>query len=644
MPRLRGRDAPRRSARSTSRLLRRASGRRPLEASTRALDRLVEAAVNDTSWPCSMQRHFLHAFWRGLSGPVWACSKFCYMYKHLDLLRHGVRSIVDDMILVEDAAMWAGAAVAAWSSLEATASECDDVVRSCDEVMRSLRGNEGCAWEDAEVWVVVDDMTRGIMEHAAMWVGASVAAGLSQDATAGKCDGVARSCYGVMRTSCACEDECTNASLGQAVPALSEAPTLTAVADSASLELYAAAPPSPEPGQRAHLRSLLMLARLPRVSRLVDSQRHSQRDRQRDRQRDSPVSEQADTEARCAPGAANDEPSSCQQYEAQDTRASTPRYEASALQQRSSPQLPQRPVPVRVQGPGPVRPPTPVQRSPPCSQPRVLPVPHPDLSCGTCDNLLKNLRPASSEAGMREHEAVLAKQLRKQQRRLEPEMGAQVSAAARSSQAKDAKAERLQEQRRQHSGTLFARSAPTLPAAHRPGLQIGATYTSHELLDAILYKPALIPKGSTALIPKGSKALIPKGCTTTRRPTSRTRHGALAGQHRSAPLLTLEPAAIPWEGRLAGRAESDLLVWPPCAPHRPRSHRCFGVVHPSAPQYGTSTSTASSGRQHRQPPPALSRTGPSFLDPYDQCTRYGYIDQFRKIGESSSSIESRRIG
>jgi hypothetical protein len=549
--------------------------------------------------------------------------------------------------------MWAGAAVAAdaavaaWSSLEATASECDDVVRSCDEVMRSLRGNEGCAWEDAEVWVVVDDMTRGIMEHAAMWVGASVAAGLSQDATAGKCDGVARSYYGVMRTSCACEDECTNASLGQAVPALSEAPTLTAVADSASLELYAAAPPSPEPGQRAHLRSLLLLARLPRVSRLVDSQRHSQRDRQRDLQRDSPVSEQADAEARCAPGAANDEPSSCQQYEAQDTRASTPRYEASALQQRSSPQLRQRPVLVRVQGPGPVRPPTPVQPSPPCSQPRVLPVPHPDLSCGTCDNLLKSLRPASSEAGMREHEAVLAKQLRKQQRRLEPEMGAQVSAAARSSQAKDAKAERLQEQRRQHSGTLFARSAPTLPAAHRPGLQIGATYTSHELLDAILYKPALIPKGSKALIPKGSKALIPKGSTTTRRPTSRTRHGALSGaarQHRSAPLLTLEPAAIPWEGRLAGRAESDLLVWPPCAPHRPRSHRCFGVVHPSAPQYGTSTSTASSGRQHRQPPPALSRTGHSFLDPYDQCTRYGYIDQFRKIGESSSSIESRRIG
>ena len=263
--------------------------------------------------------------------------------------------------------MWAGAAVAAdaavaaWSSLEATASECDDVVRSCDEVMRSLRGNEGCAWEDAEVWVVVDDMTRGIMEDAAMWVGASVAAGLSQDATAGKCDGVARSCYGVMRTSCACEDECTNASLGQAVPALSEAPTLTAVAASASLELFAAAPPSPEPGQRAHLRSLRLLARLPRVSRLVDSQRHSQRDRQRDRQRGSPVSEQADAEARCAPGAANDEPSSCQQYEAQDTRASTPRYEASALQQRSSPQLPQRPVPVRVQGPGPVRLPTPVQ-------------------------------------------------------------------------------------------------------------------------------------------------------------------------------------------------------------------------------------------------------------------------------------------
>ena len=525
-----------------------------------------------------------------------------------------------------------------------------------------------------------------------MWVGASVAAGLSQDATAGKCDDVARSCDGEMRTSCACEDaevwaevtlaaglhlqmyaapalvadaamsaptvveprdvvqrytgECTNASLGQAVPALSEAPTLTAVAASASLELYAAAPPSPEPGQRAHLRSLRLLARLPRVSRLVDSRQGC---------------------PECAPGAANDEPSSCQQYAAQDTRASTPR---SALQQQSSPQLRQRPVPVRVQGPGPVRHPTPVQPRPPCSQPRVPPVPHPDLSCGTCDNLLKNLRPASTEAGMREHEAVLAKQLREQQRRLEPDMGAQISAAARSSQAKDAKAEQLQEQRRQHSDTLYARSAPILPAAHRPGLQIGATYTSHELLDAILYKPAfipkgstalipkgstalipkgstaLIPKGSTALIPKGSTALIPKGSTTTRRPTSRTRHGALSGarQHRSAPLLTLEPAAIPWEGRLAGRAESDLLVWPPCAPHQPRSHRCFGVVHPSAPQYGTGTITASSGRQHRQPPPPLSRNGPSFLDPYDQCTRYGYIDQFRKIGESSSSIESRRIG
>ena len=516
------------------------------------------------------------------------------------------------MVLVKDAtidaAMWAGVVVAAGSSLPPTArSECGDVVRSCDEVIRTLRGYEGCTWEDAEVWVVVDDIVRGIMEDAAMWARAAVAAGLSLNASAGECDDVIRICDDVMRTlhgiqSCACDDAKVWAEVTSAaglnlqiyaaprlvVDATMSAPTVMEhrrdepdidELSSKDTRCTNASPPSPEPqptnlasqvtsdmsrpGQRSHLRSLRLLARLPRVSRLVDSPHVPHRriaptaerfcrpsaawldnyreDRPRDGQRESPVIEQTDTKARCALGAAHDEPSSCQPYAVQGTRASTPR--SSALQQQT----------------------------------------------------------------------------------------AQLSAAARSSQAKEAKAEQLQEQQRQHSGLDATRSAPALPAAHRPGLQIGATYTSHELLDAILYKPALIPKGST----------------TTRRPTSRNRHGALSGarQHRSAPLLALEPAAIPWEGRLAGRAESDLLVTDLRAPSTSLSSILWGC----APQYGTGTSTgygtgtstASSGRQHRQPPPARSHTGPSFLDPYDQCTRYGYIDQFRKIGESSSSIESR---
>ena len=90
----------------------------------------------------SQRRHFLHALDIDLSTvsetATWPDVRYCAMV------------LVKDATI--DAAMWAGVVVAAGSSLPPTArSECGDVVRSCDEVIRTLRGYEGCTWEDAEV-------------------------------------------------------------------------------------------------------------------------------------------------------------------------------------------------------------------------------------------------------------------------------------------------------------------------------------------------------------------------------------------------------------------------------------------------------------------------------------------------------------
>ena len=256
----------------------------------------------------SQRRHFLHALDIDLSTvsetATWPDVRYCAMV------------LVKDATI--DAAMWAGVVVAAGSSLPPTArSECGDVVRSCDEVIRTLRGYEGCTWEDAEVWVVVDDIVRGIMEDAAMWARAAVAAGLSLNASAGECDDVIRICDDVMRTlhgiqSCACDDAKVWAEVTSAaglnlqiyaaprlvIDATMSAPTVMEhrrdepdIDELSSKDITGectnASPPSPEPqptnlasqvtsdmsrpGQRSHLRSLRLLARLPRVSRLVDS-------------------------------------------------------------------------------------------------------------------------------------------------------------------------------------------------------------------------------------------------------------------------------------------------------------------------------------------------------------------------------------
>ena len=65
--------------------------------------------------------------------------------------------------------------------------------------------------------MVVDDIVRGIMEDAAMWARAAVAAGLSLNASAGECDDVIRICDDVMRTSCLTLS-CTSQHLSQRVP------------------------------------------------------------------------------------------------------------------------------------------------------------------------------------------------------------------------------------------------------------------------------------------------------------------------------------------------------------------------------------------------------------------------------------------
>jgi len=127
--------------------------------------------------------------------------------------------------------------------------------------------------------------------------------------------------------------------------------------------------------------------------------------------------------------------------------------------------------------------------------------------------------------------------------------------------------------------------------------------------------------------------------------------------HRTAPELL--PSKIPWEGKLAGRAEAD-LIQPPTRGSKMREvklMRAFerpsgaigGASAATTPGGGIGQGTALDGGKVRQGlqrrsaqhlSAMLPRTGAD--DPYEQCLKYGVVDQCHQYGEIRSAFRSQQ--